>query len=108
MESDKRTFPKTARGFYQKFVARFKTFTDQELIDAFNDEVGKQGWVSARGSYLAALHDEFIHRGFDFSAMGDMSSLSLGSKVKLTGKVLEPLDKSNPQRPSMIRVRRED
>lgn len=75
MDSDKRTFPKTAQGFYEEFLARFKTFTDPELIDAFNDEVGKQGWVSARGSYLAALHDDFMHRGFDFSAVGDMNSL---------------------------------
>jgi hypothetical protein len=33
---------------YGEFIARFKSFTDQNLTDAFNCAVGKPGRVSAR------------------------------------------------------------
>ena len=94
MNSDASHPSTTPRARYEEYLARFKAFTDQELIDAFNREVGNPGWVSARGSYLAALHDEFKHRGFDFSAIGGQDSLSLRSKVRLIGQVIEPLDTS--------------
>jgi hypothetical protein len=94
----------TPRARYEEYQARFKAYTDQELIDAFNREVGNPGWVSARASYLAALHDEFKHRGFDFSAIGGQDSLSFRSKVRLMGQVIEPLDKSKTTGPSIIRT----
>jgi hypothetical protein len=92
MNVDGSSSPKTPRAVYEEYLARFKTNTDQDLIDAFNREVGKPGWTSSRGSYLAALHDEFKSRGFDFSAIGDQRSLSFGSKIGLIGKVVKPFD----------------
>jgi len=59
--------------------------SDEELIARFNREVGCGGWVSARGRYLAELHQEFAKR-FDYSAIGDASVLSLARKIKLVGK----------------------
>jgi hypothetical protein len=78
------------RDLYEEFRDRFRASTDQELIDAFNREVDKAGWVSARGAYLAALQDEFTARGFDFSAIGSQRALSLRRKIRLV-KVVEPL-----------------
>lgn len=59
--------------------------SDEALIARFNREVGCGGWVSARGRYLAELHEEFAKR-FDYSAIGDASVLSLARKIKLVGK----------------------
>lgn len=43
-----------------------------------------EGWVSARGTYMAAIHKEFDNRGFDYSAIGDKSGLSYKNKIKLS------------------------
>ena len=95
---------RTPQVAYEEFLAQFKACTDQELIEVFNRQVGNTGWTSSRGSYLAALHEEFKNRGFDFSAMGDERSLSFRSKIRLIGRAIEPLDKSKVGGPSMIRV----
>ena len=95
---------KSPRAWYDEFTPRFKNFMNQESIDAFNREVGNPGWVIVRASYLAALHDEFKNRGFDFSAIVYQHSLSFGSKIRLIGQVTEPLDKSETAGPSMIRA----
>lgn len=65
--------------------------SDEELIVRFNREVGCSGWVSTRGRYLAELHDEFEKR-FDYSAIGDTSSLSFARKIKLVGKKIVPFN----------------
>jgi hypothetical protein len=81
----------TPEEIYQRFVARFREFTDEELIDAFNRDVGNPGWVSARASYLAALHKEFERRGFEYSAIGGAHRLSLGHKIRLCGNIIDPI-----------------
>jgi hypothetical protein len=48
--------------------------------------VGNSGSGTARFSFLAALHQEFIRRGFDYSEIGDANSLSLKHKVTLENK----------------------
>jgi hypothetical protein len=58
--------------------------------------------------YLAALHDEFKNRSFDFSAIGDQHSLSFGSTIRLVGQVIEPVNKSKTAGPSMIRVQADE
>lgn len=92
MKSDDPSSRSSAQSHYEEFLVRFKAFTDDELIDAFNREVGNPGWVSARASYLAALQREFQDRGFDYAAIGDERSLSLRRRVRLVDKTLEPLD----------------
>ena len=73
------------RKHYNEFKDRFQKMNNNELIDAFNRDVGNPGWVSARANFLAALHDEFEDRGFDYSAIGDESCMSMMKKIKLTG-----------------------
>jgi len=74
-----------------EFRARFKGNTNQELIDAFNRQVGNPGWVSPRASYLEVLYSELKRRGFDVTALGDERSFPLARKVRLIGIVVEPV-----------------
>jgi hypothetical protein len=78
---------------FLEYKARFEKMTGKELIDAFNREVGNRGWTSSRGSYLAALFNEFKERGYDFYEIGDDEYLSLARKVKLVGKKIKVIDK---------------
>jgi hypothetical protein len=71
---------------YQEFVERFKNMSDEELIDAFNSDVGKNGWVPARASFHAALRGEFENRSYDYSAIGGKGYLFLNRRIKLVGK----------------------
>jgi hypothetical protein len=47
---------------YEEFKERFESMTDEQLIDTFNRDKGKSGWVSARSKFLRALHEEFEKR----------------------------------------------
>lgn len=73
---------------YQK---RFRDMSDQELVEAFNREVGGSGWTSSRAKYLEALHQEFKVRGFDYSIIGDDHGLSFKDKVRLENNRIEVL-----------------
>ena len=56
-------FDRTQNEFYIEYSA--KTLND--CIIRFNDDVGKGGWVSARGSMLRALMEIFLESGLDCS-----------------------------------------
>lgn len=72
--------------YFEKFQKELHLKEDQELISLFNREVGIIAWVTARASFLAALHKEFEIREFDFSAIGDSKSLSFKNKIWLGKK----------------------
>ena len=71
---------------YQEFQERFRGMSDEQLIGAFNGDVGNPGWVSARASFHAALREEFEKREYDYSAIGDKGGLSWNKKVRLIDK----------------------
>ena len=71
---------------YKRFKRRMGNYSDEELIQAFNNEVGNPGWTSARAAYLVAIRDEFKERGYDYSAVGNEEGLSFARKIKLIGK----------------------
>ena len=75
-----------------QFSIKLQTMSDDELIDAFNKDVGKPGWVAARGRFHAALREEFIKRNFDFSAIDSDVSISFKSKIVLRGNVIQIID----------------
>jgi hypothetical protein len=77
--------------YYKDTLERFSQLSDSEIIDAFNREVGNQGWGSIRAAYLSAIHKEFSRRNFDFSEIGNEQELSFKRKVELVGKQLIPL-----------------
>jgi hypothetical protein len=67
---------------------RFSEYTDQELIDVFNCDVGNSGWVFARAKFIAELHNEFKCRNFDTSDIIQNGAMSLAHKIKLDdGKI---------------------
>ena len=76
---------------YESFKRRMEKYSDEELIQAFNNEVGNPGWTSARAAYLTAIHNEFNERGYDYSAIGNEEELSFARKVKLVGRKILPL-----------------
>lgn len=78
-----------SKEMYEGFRQRMLQYGDQELIEVFNQEVGKQGWGTARASYMAAIHAEWIVRGFDFSMFGDSRRLSFRHKVRLRDGVVK-------------------
>ncbi len=65
------------------FARRFLVCTDQELVAAFNREVGKENWVNGRADYLFHLHKEMIGRELDCSAVSNGRSLSMTRRVTL-------------------------
>ena len=49
--------------YYEENLAIFKSKTVQELIDAFNRQVGNKGWTGTRGAYGAALRKALDESG---------------------------------------------
>ena len=78
---------------YDAFRLRLAECSVQELVDAFNREVGNKGWGTARACYLAALHGALDERGVDYSEIGDAKSLSFKQLIVLDpeGKKVSPL-----------------
>ena len=70
---------------YNNFRLLFTEMTDDGIIDCFNNQVGNTGWTSSRASYLAALHQEFDKRGWDYREIGSETSISLRYHIHLTG-----------------------
>jgi hypothetical protein len=54
-----------------RYRARFRDASPQELVDALNSQVGNAGWVSSRASYLAALREALLASGLDCSSFMD-------------------------------------
>lgn len=77
---------------YKEYKERFGIMSDDELVNAFNSEVGNAGWTSARSAYLAALHEEFELRGYDFSKIGNKEELSFRHKIKIVNKKVIVVD----------------
>ena len=69
-------------------IRDFSTYSDEELIDAFNKEVWNKWWSSGRADYLVGIHAEFTKRSFDFSAIWDEKTLSFANKIKLEDKTI--------------------
>ena len=81
-----------AQDYYEQFIEIFSEFDDNEIVEAFNFEVGTSGWVTARASYFAALHSEFDRRKIDYSLIGDAKTLSFKDQITLVGKKIILLD----------------
>ena len=91
---------------YEKFRAGFSDRSDQQLVETFNGQVGNNGWTSSRASFLAALHDEFKCRDFDFSAIGGEDRLNLGQRIRLEKRKIVTEDGGPSTGPGIIRTRR--
>ena len=74
------------------FIVRFRESTDDDLIAAFNSQVGLNAWVTARAHYLSALGREMLSRDLDFSLIADEGGLKLKKRVRRVGNHLEYVD----------------
>lgn len=70
---------------------RFETYSNIELLEAFNREVWNKGWASSRAEFLSELHREFDNRWFDYSEIWDSESLSFKNKITLDWNKIEIL-----------------
>lgn len=68
---------------------RFETYSNIELIEAFNKEVWNKWWTSSRAEFLIWIHNEFNKRWFDYSKIGDSKSLSFKNKIELVAGVIK-------------------
>jgi len=77
------------RGGFATYPWEYKREQDDKALKG--RYIWRQGWGTARASYMAAIHDEWIARGFDFSMIGDSRRLSFRHKVRLGDGVVRML-----------------
>lgn len=80
---------KTGHDYFVEYQKEFEDCSDEEVLKWFNREVNNGGSGTARFSFLHALHQEFIRRGYDYSEIGDEKSLSFKHKVTLENKTIK-------------------
>lgn len=66
--------------------------SNDQLIEAFNRQVGVQGWGNARASYGRALRNEFLKRDFDSTLIISAYTFSFAKKVIMQNKRLIFMD----------------
>lgn len=79
---------KTPRDYFDEYSKLFLSYTDQQLVDAFNGQVQLLAWNIARSAYLWALQNSFDVRGIDYSIIGNPSNVSYANYVHLIGMKL--------------------
>lgn len=73
------------------------SLSDEELVAAFNRQVGNTGWSPSRGRYLAELRSTLESRGWNLSAVrNEHGGLSYKCRVRLAGRRLA-IDEPVPQ-----------
>lgn len=77
---------------FEEYFSKFDSFSDKEIVEAFNGQVGNQGSGTAKMSYLRAIKSQFEKRNFDFSEVGNNQKMSYRNKVHLKGKKLYKTD----------------
>jgi hypothetical protein len=77
-----------------RFHDRFKDGSVDDLIEAFNGDVGNTGWVRARGEFLIALMDALLGTGLDCSSFIDKDGMNMNACIKRKGKKIVPVSKA--------------
>jgi hypothetical protein len=73
------------------FRQQFRKDSVDELIAAFNREVGCTGWVAARGVYLTALRDALLATGLDCSSFISIGAMAIDRRVTRRGRKIVPV-----------------
>ena len=55
----------------------------EELVEEFNQQVGRRSWTSIRGLHDSVLIDTLIAKGVDVSAVYDGVTISFKRKIML-------------------------
>ncbi len=73
------------------FKAGLHRLSDARLVQRFNDECGKPGWVRARANFLKALSEEIRRRGIDAGGF-TQGGLDLSRLAKLENGMMVPVE----------------
>ena len=71
-----------------EYTARFANYSVEELVDAFNSDQPSKGWVNARGRFLSALRQAFLHTDIDCTSFISEEGMSLNFPIRLDGKII--------------------
>ena len=71
-----------------EYKERFANSTIEELVDNFNSDQPSQGWVTARGYFLAALRQAFLDSEIDCSSFISEKGMSLQYQIRLQGNII--------------------
>ena len=71
-----------------EYKERLANKTIEELVDNFNSDQPSQGWVTARGYFLAALRQAFLDSEIDCSSFISEKGMSLQYQIRLQGNII--------------------
>jgi len=71
-----------------EYKERLANKTIEELVDNFNSDQPSQGWVTARGYFLAALRQAFLDSEIDCSSFISEKGMSLQYQIRLEGNII--------------------
>jgi hypothetical protein len=71
-----------------EYKERLANKTIEELVDNFNSDQPSQGWVTARGYFLAALRQAFLDSEVDCSNFISEKGMSLQYQIRLEGNII--------------------
>ena len=71
-----------------EYTERFASYKIDELVKAFNSDQPSQGWVTARGYFLAALRQAFLESEIDCSSFITEEGMSLRYPIRLEGNTI--------------------
>jgi len=71
-----------------EYTERLANKPIEELVDNFNSDQPSQGWVSARGRFLAALRQAFVDSEVDCSNFISEKGMSLQYQIRLEGNII--------------------
>jgi len=74
--------------YYEKYKKEMDLYSDEKLIEIFNQQVGVKAWGTARASYLSAVSEQLSKRDFDSSAINNEESTSWRCKIKLENNII--------------------
>ena len=72
----------------KEYTERLANKTIEELVDDFNSDQPSQGWVTARGYFLAALRQAFLNSEIDCSSFISEEGMSLRHPIRLEGNTI--------------------
>lgn len=69
--------------YFREYIERFSTYSDLEIVAAFNGQVGNGGWGTARAAYLSAIRHELDRRHINRDDVSTENSTSYAERVSL-------------------------
>lgn len=77
-----------------QWKTNFHSFSDEELIEAFNQETQKKGWTTARTYFLKTCISEMLKRKWnlnsfvEFHQNGTVKSVSVQNPIQLVNQTV--------------------